>query len=63
MESEEGGMSVKYKVYARHITYHETEIEANDFNTASDIASGMDIDEFDEVDGEFYINGITEKEV
>lgn len=54
---------MKYTVYAKHITYLEAEIEANDFNTASNIASGMDIDEFDEVDGGFYISGITEKEV
>lgn len=54
---------MKYIVYAKHITYLEAEIEANDFNTASDIASGMNYDEFDEVDGEFHISGIAEKEV
>lgn len=54
---------MKYTVYAKHITYLVAELEADDFNTASDIASGMDYDEFEEVDGDFYISGVEEKGV
>ena len=53
---------MKYTVYAKHITYLETEIEADSFEQAHEIASTLEYDDFKETDGEFFIDEVEDED-
>lgn len=54
---------MKYTLRAKLIAYYETEIEADSFEEAHDIADELEFDDFEDTgDGEFYVYDIEDED-